>query len=110
MSKHAAAPAIWYPNQRVIRTVLQNIAAVLVTTAVVVGVVEVAAPQFLDALADVLPPAWYAWGLGAVAFVGTVSGVLAKIMAIPLVNDFLTRFGAGSVPRKELPAADEAKP
>jgi hypothetical protein len=89
---------IWFPNQRVIRTVLQTTASTLVTLAGLAGFLVLFAPQLLEALREILPPSWYAWGVLAIGVIGTVSGVLAKVMAIPAVNAFLTRFGAGSVP------------
>jgi len=100
---HAAPslPPIWFPNQRVIRTVLQTVASTLVMLAGLAGFLVIFAPQLLEALREILPPSWYAWCVVAIGVVGTVSGVLAKIMAIPAVNAFLARFGAGSVPRNQ---------
>jgi len=94
---------IWFPNQRVIRTVLQTIASALVTLAGLAGFLVLFAPQLLEALREILPPSWYGWGVVAIGVIGTISGVLAKVMAIPAVNAFLTRFGVGSVPASQLP-------
>ena len=93
---------IWFPNQRVVRTVLQTTASALVTLAGLAGFLVLFAPQLLEALREILPPSWYAWGVLAIGVIGTISGVLAKVMAIPAVNAFLARFGAGSVPATEL--------
>ena len=53
---------------------------------------------------EILPASWYAWGVVAIGAIGTVSGVLAKVMAIPAVNAFLGCFGAGSVPKGQAAA------
>ena len=95
-------PPIWFPNQRIVRTVLQSVASTFVTLAGVVGFLAMFAPQLLEAVREVLPASWHAWGVLAVGTIGTVSGVLARIMAIPAVDAFLARFGAGSVPRREI--------
>jgi len=95
-------PPIWFPNQRIIRTVLQTVASSLVTVAGLAGFVAVFAPQLLEAVREILPVSWYAWCVVAIGVVGTISGVLAKVMALPAVNEFLARFGAGSVPRAHL--------
>jgi len=94
---------IWFPNQRVIRTVLQSTASTLVTLAGLAGFLVLFTPQLLEAIREILPPSWYAWGVLAIGVLGTISGVLAKVMAIPAVNAFLTRFGVGSVPASQLP-------
>ncbi|MFZ4894626.1 hypothetical protein ACL9RL_09265 [Plantibacter sp. Mn2098] len=101
MSKHAA-PRIWFENQRVIRTFLQTVAGTLAGVATFVGILAAFAPQFLEAIREILPEDWYAGGLLVVAFIGTLAAVLAKVMALPLVNTFLTKFGAGSVPKSKV--------
>lgn len=93
-------PEIWYKGQRVLRTGLQVILSFLSVWAVV----AVIAPQILDELAKILPGSWVAWLAGAIASVTVVAGVLTRIMAIPAVNDWLTKIGLGSVP----PTAPEA--
>lgn len=89
---------ILFPIQRVIRTVLQVVAAIVVFLVGAVPALAIFAPQFLEAVRDILPPAWYAWGLGAVAVIGALAGALARVMAIPGVNAWLTKWGAGSAP------------
>jgi hypothetical protein len=93
-----SVPPIWFSNQRVIRTVLQTVASSLVTVAGLAAFLAVFAPQLLEAVREILPPSWYAWCVVAIGVVGTVSGVLARVMALPAVNAFLAKFGAGSVP------------
>lgn len=97
---------IWFPNKRVIRTVLQTITGIILALASGLAVFMLVAPQVLEAVQEVLPPTWYVWLVGFVAAVGTFAGVLAKIMAIPQVDLFLKNFGAGSAPAKvDLPDA-----
>ncbi len=90
---------IWYPWQRAIRTALQVAVAVLVGLGGSVALLQATAPQVLAAVVDVLPPAAYAWLVGAFAFIIALATTLSKLMAIPVINAWLTRIGAGSVPR-----------
>ena len=92
------AGTIWFPNKRVIRTVLQSIAGFIVALAAGLGIFQLVAPQVLEAVREVLPPAWYAWLVGVIAAAGVLAGVLAKIMAIPQVDAWLKHFGAGTAP------------
>lgn len=85
---------IWFPLQRAIRTSVQVIiaaAAVLATTVVV-------APQILAAIQDVLPGPFVAWLTGAIAVLAAISAAVARVMAIPAVDEWLRKFGAGSAP------------
>lgn len=101
--KHAeVAPLIWYKNKRAVRTVIQVVVSSLVTIAVTIGALAAVAPEILEALEAVLPESAIAWLGGAVAFLVALSGALARIMAIPAVNDFLTHVGAGSVPKSTI--------
>jgi hypothetical protein len=82
MNRHAA---IGSPHQRVIRTVVQAVIAGVPTVVAIIGVV-----------ADQWPAEWLVATAGiAVA----IQGVLARIMAIPAVDAWLTRLGLGSAPR-----------
>ncbi|WP_213816172.1 hypothetical protein [Glaciihabitans sp. dw_435] len=92
-------PPIWYSAQRVIRTALSVIISILTTLAAGVLSLNAIAPQILSELAKVLPPEWIAWLVGALAFLVVIAGVVTRIMAIPKVNAFLTKLGAGSVPK-----------
>jgi len=89
----ATVPDIWFKSQRIIRTVL----AALV---VFVPIANVSLPALAEAFnaADV-PAEVYVWVNGVIAAALAVLGILTRIMAIPAVNTFLTKFGAGSVPR-----------
>lgn len=85
---------IWYPNQRVIRTAVQVVLAVVSG----IGVFLLVAPQVLEAIREFLPESWYLWLIGFIAFVGSVSAALSKIMTIPAVDSWLKKFGAGTEP------------
>jgi hypothetical protein len=90
---------IQFPFQRSIRTFLQAVAGTVLVVAAAIPALNTFAPQFLEALQEVLPPQWYAWGLAAVGVIGVVAATLARIMAIPGVNEWLTKWGAGSTPK-----------
>lgn len=83
---------IWFPSKRVIRTVLATL-IVFVPTA------NASLPLLAEAFrAPDVPTEVYVWVNGVIAVAIAVLGVVTRIMAIPAVNTFLTRFGAGSVP------------
>lgn len=93
MSKHAAAPEIWFKSQRVIRTVLVNLIVIL-------PVVNISLPLVVDAFTGNGVPTEVTILVNAiVAGILVVTGVVTRIIAIPAVNDFLTKLGAGSVPK-----------
>ncbi len=85
---------IWFPAQRVIRTVVQ----VIVASAAVLATVVVVAPQILTAIQDVLPGPAVAWITGAIASLAAISAALSRVMAIPAVDEWLKNIGAGSAP------------
>ncbi|MGN7861440.1 hypothetical protein ACTJI8_12740 [Microbacterium sp. 22303] len=85
---------IWFPNQRWIRTALQVVLAAITLLGIIVAV----APQILDAIADVLPDDTVVWIAGAIATLAAISAAISRVMAIPAVDEFLKKFGAGSAP------------
>lgn len=91
-------PNIWYKAKRVIRTVIAVILGILLTLLSFVTALQLLAPAVLAELAKVLDPETIAWLSSALAVLVLWAGVITRIMAIPAVNAFLTRFGAGSVP------------
>lgn len=96
MAKHVEAPEIWFAAQRVIRTVLVNLVVIL-------PVVNISLPLVVEAFTGNGVPAEVTILVNAiVAGVLVVTGVLTRIIAIPAVNDFLTRLGAGSVPASKV--------
>lgn len=86
---------IWFPMQRALRTA----AAVLVTLTSALAVAAVVAPQILTAVQDVLPGPVVAWAWGAIAVVAALSAALSRLMAVPWVNEQLTKIGLGTAPR-----------
>lgn len=89
-------PDIWFKAQRVIRTVIAA-AIVLVPTA------NLLLPALAEAFnAPGVPEGVYLWVNAAIAAVLVVLGIVTRIMAIPVVNAWLTKFGAGSVPKGEV--------
>lgn len=87
------APEIWFKSKRVIRTVLASFV-------VIVPIANASLPLLAEAFnAEGVPPEVYLAVNAAVAGVLVVLGIITRIMAIPAVNDLLTRVGAGSVPK-----------
>lgn len=85
---------IWFPLQRVIRTAVQ----VIVAGAAVLATVVLVAPQIIDAVADVVPGPVIAWATAAIATLAAISAAVARVMAIPAVDEWLRHIGAGSAP------------
>ena len=85
---------IWFPLQRGIRTAVQ----VIVASAAILATVVVVAPQILTAIQDVLPGPAVAWITAAIATLAAVSAAISRVMAIPAVDEWLKKFGAGSAP------------
>ena len=81
-----------HPVKATLRTVFAA-AVVLVPTYVVI------VPEVLAGLGDYIPPAARAWLAGSVVFVTALIATLTRIMALPAVNDALTRFGLGAEPK-----------
>jgi hypothetical protein len=92
-------PDIWYKAQRVLRTIVQFLV-------VAVPLANIGAASIIDYLQkqeDVTIPGWVFIWLNAI-LVGSalIMGGVARIMAIPGVNEWLTKLGLGSVPEKAL--------
>jgi len=85
---------IWFPLQRGIRTAVQ----VVVASAAILATVVVVAPQILTAIQAVLPGPAVAWITAAIATLAAVSAAISRVMAIPAVDEWLKKFGAGSAP------------
>lgn len=99
--EHAAAStSIWFANQRVIRTILQVVAGLILAAVLFFGAVATFAPAILAELEAILPPGAYAWLVGFIAVCAAISGALSKLMAVPGVNDWLSRHTPfGSAPK-----------
>ncbi|MEV8176092.1 hypothetical protein [Microbacterium sp. NPDC079176] len=85
---------IWFPLQRAIRTAVQ----VVVAAAAILATTVIVAPQILTAIQDVLPGPVVAWITGAIAILAAASAAIARVMAIPAVDEWLRHIGAGSAP------------
>jgi hypothetical protein len=93
---------IWFKSKRVLRTLVQTgIPAFLVFAGVL--------PQIIAALGLPVDSAVYLWLLAAAGVVTAVATGLARVMAIPAVNTWLTHFGLGSVPKQTAVAQAEAQ-
>ncbi|MEV8023412.1 hypothetical protein [Microbacterium sp. NPDC080220] len=89
-------PEIWFKTQRVLRTIAQ---AIIVLVPVVNGA-AIAVVTYLNEQTDVIVPAWvFAVLNGAIAVTAVAMGLVARVMAVPGVNDWLTKLGLGSVPK-----------
>lgn len=89
-------PEIWYKPQRVLRTIVQ---ALIILIPLANGVAAAGA-AYLQEQTHLTIPAWVFLVLNAVvAVTAVVMGLVARLMATPGVNDWLTRVGLGSVPK-----------
>lgn len=81
-----------HPWRAAVRTAVQVMVAIpgvlLVVAAVLVVIGE----------SDVLPPAWAAWAAAAAVTVSGTAGLLARIMAVPGVDGWLSRLRLSSSP------------
>lgn len=85
------------PGQTTVRSVIQNVLAVVL-------VVVTVGPPILEAILqeDSLPENLRTALLAVGAIIAAVAGVLARIMAIPQVNEALRRIGIGASPAQVL--------
>lgn len=89
-------PLIWYKSQRALRTIVQA----LVVLIPIVNGMAAAAIAYLTSQTDVpIPDGVFVWLNAAVAATALVMGLVARIMAVPGVNDVLGKVGLGSVPK-----------
>lgn len=97
MAKHALVPAPTDVGERVKRTALGvGVPAFVFLVVVLPPILEV-----IDAeLGEHLPEAFRLWMLGAAAFLTAVAAAATRIMALPVVNDWLSRWTPfGTAPR-----------
>ena len=86
-----------YPWKATLRTIVQVGIPALIT---LVGVLPLIIQAVLDELGEQLPPGVRLWLLGAAALLTSVAAALARVMAIPAVNAWLTRLGLGATPKQ----------
>lgn len=93
-------PKVWYAGQRVARTIVQN----LIVIVPIANGVAVAGKEYLEAQTDVVIPAWVFLALnGAIAITALLIGLVARLMAVPGFNSWLSRWlNLGSVPKSAL--------
>lgn len=95
----AEATNVWYKLQRVLRTAV----ATLISALSVWAGFSAIWPDVAAQLARILPGEAMAWLAGTVVSITLVASVITRIMAIPVVNAFLTKWlGLGSVPKSAL--------
>ena len=85
-----------HPWKATLRTLVQVGIPALIGIGVVVPEVT---KIILDGFGETMPAEARAWFLATAAVVTTGAGVLARIMAIPLVNKLLTKIGLGAAPK-----------
>lgn len=91
-----AATQVVYPWKAALRTAVQvGIPTVLTLAVVLPMIIEIV----LDEFGEQMPDGLRLWLLAAAGVITGVSLVLTRIMAIPAVNAFLTRFGLGATPK-----------
>ena len=101
------APLIWYKGKRVARTIVQG----LVVLVPIANGVALAASAYLSEQTDLALPAWVFLVLNGVAAVTAVlMGLVARVMAVPGVNDLLVKVGLGSVPASAIEAPGVVAP
>ena len=90
---------IWFPIQRVLRTIVQ---ALIVLVPVVNGVAAAVIGYLNEQEHVSVSPDVFILLNGVVAVTAVIMGLLARVMAVPGVNDLLAKIGLGSVPRAEV--------
>lgn len=87
---------IWFQGQRVIRSILVALPTLLIT-------LNLSLPLFAQAFnSPDVPAGVYLLVNSIVLGMLAVIGILTKIIAIPAVNAWLTKLGAGSVPKSAI--------
>lgn len=89
----SAPTQVAHPWKATIRTVIQTFLSVAAVLALIAPEIEAFVAEWWPGSPVV---AWI--GIGA-AFVASVAGVVTRVMAIPAVNEFLTKVGLGATPR-----------
>ncbi|WP_404474866.1 hypothetical protein [Microbacterium aerolatum] len=95
----SATPEIWFAAQRTLRTIVQ---ALIILIPLANGI-ALAATAYLQEQTHLVVPGWVFLVLNAVvAVTALVMGLVARLMAVPGVNDWLTKIGLGSVPKNAM--------
>lgn len=64
------------------------------------ALLAVALPIALPFFEQYLPEGWVGYLIAAGAFVAALAGVVARLMALPQLNAFLTTVGLGATPKQ----------
>lgn len=75
-----------------VRTVLQNVLGVLLSLVAAFLAFAALAPDILAAVVTVLPDNVAMWLTAFVAVTGAIAGAISRVMAIPAVNSWLSKF------------------
>lgn len=86
-----------YPWKATLRTLVQVGIPAFVT---LVGILPLIIQIILDEIGEQMPDGLRLWLVGAATLLTAVATALARIMAIPAVNAFLTRWGLGATPKQ----------
>lgn len=86
-----------YPWKATLRTLVQVGIPAFVT---LVGILPLIIQIILEELGEQMPDGLRLWLVGVAALLTAVATALARIMAIPAVNAFLTRWGLGATPKQ----------
>lgn len=100
-AKHLAVPDIINKGQRVLRTIVQVGIPAFLGFALVL-------PQIIEALGLPVDSELRLWLVGVAAAVTAVAGAIARVMAIPAVNVWLTSIGLGSIPKSAAVVKNDA--
>lgn len=91
---------IWFPAQRTLRTIVQ---ALIVLVPVANGVAGAIVAYLGEQTDIVVHPTVFVWLNATIAITAVIMGLIARVMAVPGVNDILAKIGLGSVPKKDIP-------
>lgn len=99
MAKHALVDAPQDVAGRVKRTLLQvGVPAYVLLVAVLPPVLQLV----LESFGETMPPAVTLWLAGAATALTGFAGLMTRVMALPVVNDWLSRYTTfGTVPKTE---------
>lgn len=93
----STTPEIWFKSQRALRTFVQA----LIVLVPIANAAAAAVVGYLTEQTDITVPATVFAGLnGIIVATALLMGLVARLMAVPGVNEWLTRVGLGSVPKR----------
>ena len=96
---HVYPSQVLHPFLATVRTGLAVFAALVLSLGGIAAALAVFLPRALEAIVAALPPAWVAPVTSAMLTVVGVAMAITRLMAIPGVNDFLTKLSLGATPK-----------